>query len=69
MKTHIIDHLDKLNKEFLNEFNKPPTKLYITINDFTELKEHLDLDFLEELDKYHGCKIRVSEKISKTFYE
>ena len=69
MKIHITDHLDNLLKNFKELHNKSPIKLYLTINDFTELKEHLNLDFLEELDKWHGCKLRVSDKITKSFYE
>ena len=69
MKTHITDSLDKLLKDFKEKHNKSPVKLYMTINDFTELKEHLNLDFIEELDRWHGCKIRVSEKLIKSFYE
>jgi len=69
MKIHITDRLDNLLKEFKELNNKSPIKLYLTINDFTELKEHLNLDFLEELDKWHGCKLKVSDKIIKSFYE
>lgn len=69
MKTHIVDYLDNLLKDFKNLHNKSPVKLYLTINDLAELKEHLNLDFLEELDKYHGCKIKASDKIIKSFYE
>lgn len=69
MKIHITDKLDKLLKDFKELHNKSPVKLYMSLNDFTELKEHLKIDFLEDLNKYHGCKIRVSDKLIKTFYE
>lgn len=69
MKIHITDSLDKLLKNFKELHNKEPVKLYLTINDFTELKEYLNLDFLEELGRWHGCKIKVSDKIIKSFYE
>lgn len=69
MKIHIVDYLDNLLKDFKNLHNKEPVKLYLTINDLTELKEHLNLDFLEELDKWHGYKIRVSGNLIKSFYE
>jgi hypothetical protein len=69
MKTHIVDYLEKLLREFKNIHENYPTKLYLTVNDLTELKEYLNLDFLEELDKYHGCRVRASDKITKSFYE
>lgn len=69
MKIHIIDQLDKLLKEYTKIYNKEPTKLYMTINDLTELKEHLNLDYLDEFKKWHGCKLKVSDKITKSFYE
>lgn len=59
---HITDYLDIKFKEL----KETPTKLYITLEDLADLKEYLELSFLDELNVYHNCKIITNEKIKET---
>lgn len=62
---HITDFLDIK----LKELKETPTKLYITLEDLADLKEYLGLDFLNELNVYHNCKIITNERIKKTEFK
>jgi hypothetical protein len=69
MKIHITDELDRNLIEFRNRESKDPKNLHITTEDLADLKEHLDLDFMDELRDYHGCRIIIHPDIKQTFYE
>lgn len=62
---HITDFLDIQ----LKNFEGIPTKLYITLEDLADLKEYLGLNFLDELNVYHNCKIITNEKIKETKFK
>lgn len=64
-RIHISDFLD----EQIKKLNKSPSILYITLEDLAELKEYLGLDFLDELNVYHNCKIITNEKIKETIFK
>jgi hypothetical protein len=59
----ILDKIDTLYRDYQLTNRNLPDLLVMDIYHYLELKEALGLDFLEEIDYYHGMSIRVEEGI------
>lgn len=59
----ILDKIDTMYRDYQLVNRSLPDLLVMDIYHYLELKEALGLDFLQEIDHYHGMSIQVEEGV------
>ena len=57
----IRDNIDDLYRVYQLEHGTKPNILVMNHYDYLAFKDELGVDFLDEVDHYHGLQIKVSE--------